>query len=276
MSEQLTGQVALVTGGARGLGRGFAQAMASAGAAVAITARTESQINETVKAIKDEGGQAVGFSVDVTDQGGMEEVIKTIESGLGPIDILVNNAGVVSPTGRDWEIEPDDWWRAMEINVKGPYICTRAILPGMIDRKRGRIVNISSRGAYSVQPYFTSYSVSNAALSQFTRCLAAAVQEFGISVFAYAPGFVRTSITEHIANSANVPKEVNERFQKRFDTGQDLDSMEDVTRKLMFLVSGKADALTGRHISIHDPEDELIENIDTILSDNLYTLGLIK
>ena len=276
MSEELTGQVALVTGGARGLGRGFAQAMASAGAAVAITARTESQINETVTAIKDEGGQAVGFSVDVTDQGGMEEAIKAIESGLGPIDILVNNAGVVYPTGRDWEIEPDDWWRAMEINVKGPYIFTRAILPGMIDRKRGRIVNISSRGAYSVQPYFTSYSVAHAARSQFTRCLAAAVQEFGISVFAYAPGFVRTGVTEHIANSANVPKEMNERLQQRFDTGQGLDSMEDVTRKLMFLVSGKADALTGRHISIHDPEDELTGNIDTILSDDLYTLGLIK
>lgn len=276
MSEQLTGQVALVTGGARGLGRGFAQAMASAGAAVAITARTESQINETVKAIKDQGGQAVGFSVDVTDQGGMEEAIKAIESGLGPIDILVNNAGVLSPTGRDWEIEPDDWWRAMEINVKGPYICTGAILPGMIDRKRGRIVNISSRGAYSVQPYFTSYSVSHAARSQFTRCLAAAVQEFGISVFAYAPGFVRTSITEHIANSPNVPKEVNERIQKRFDTGEDIDSMEDVTKKLMFLLSGKADALTGRHISVHDPEDELIGNIDTILLENLYILGLIK
>ena len=118
MSELLTGQVALVTGGARGIGRGFAQAMASAGAAVAITARTESQIEETVKVIKDEGGQAAGFSVDVTDQGGMEEVVKIIEGGLGPIDILVNNAGVISPTGLDWEIEPDDWWRAMEINLK--------------------------------------------------------------------------------------------------------------------------------------------------------------
>ncbi len=100
--------------------------------------------------------------------------------------------------------------------------------------------------------------------------------EIGISVFAYAPGFVRTGVTEHIANSANVPKEMNERFQQRFETGQGIDSMEDVTKKLMFLVSGQADALTGRHISIHDPEDELIENIDTILSDNLYTLGLIK
>ena len=88
-----------------------------------------------------------------------------------------------------------------------------------------------------MQPYFNSYSVSNAALSQFTRCLAAAVQEFGISVFAYAPGFVRTGVTEHIANSANVPKEVNERFQQRFETGDGLDSMEDVTKKLMFLVT---------------------------------------
>ncbi len=275
MSEQLTGQVALVTGGARGLGRGFAQAMASAGAAVAITARTESQINETVKAINDEGGQAVGFSVDVTDQGGMEEVIKTIESGPGPIDILVNNAGVVSPTGRDWEIEPDDWWRAMEINVKGPYICTRAILPGMIDRKRGRIINITSGSAYNAHPYLTSYSAAKAAISQFTKCLAAAVTEFGISVFAYSPGFVRTGLTEYVADPTKMPEGASERFRGRLDAGR-YDSIEDATGKLMFLLSGKADALTGRFIRIHDSEDELIENMDTILSDNLYILGLIR
>jgi len=95
MSEQLTGQVALVTGGGRGLGRGFAQAMASAGAAVAITARTESQINETVKAIKDEGGQAVGFSVDVTDQGGMEEttqVLFTPQAEIGKSNLMTGGA----------------------------------------------------------------------------------------------------------------------------------------------------------------------------------------
>ncbi len=275
MSGQLTGQVALVTGGARGLGRGFAQAMASAGSAVAITARTDSQINETVKSIKDEGGQAVGFSVDVTDQAGMEEVVKTIESELGPIDILVNNAGVVTPTGRDWEIEPDDWWRAMEINVKGPYICTRAILPGMIDGKRGRIVNISSGAAYNLHPYTTSYSAAKAAISQFTKCLAAAVTEFGICVFAYSPGFVRTDLTEYVADPTNMPEGSSERFRARFDAGRD-NSMEDGTSKLMFLVSGKVDALTGRYINVRDPEDELIENMDTILSDNLYTLGLIK
>ena len=109
----------------------------------------------------------------------------------------------------------------------------------------------------------------------FTRCVAAAVQEFRISVFAYAPGFVRTGMTEYVADSANLAEEFSRRFQERLKAGQE-DSMEDATRKLMFLLSGKADALTGRHISINDPEDELIGNIDTILADNLYTLGLIK
>ena len=176
MSEHLRGNVALVTGGGRGLGRGFAQALASAGSAVAVTARTESQVNETVNTINDEGGRAIGFPVDVTDQGGMNNIINTVESKFGPIDILVNNAGVVTPSGWDWEIEPDVWWRSMEINLKGPYICTRAILPGMISRRQGRIVNISSAGAYTVHPYVTSYCAAKAALSHFTRCLAPAVQ----------------------------------------------------------------------------------------------------
>ena len=274
-TADLTGQVALVTGGGRGLGRGFAQALASAGAAVAVTARTASQVHETVHTITDVGGRALGFPVDVTDQGSIRHIIKAIEGELGAVDILVNNAGVISPTGRDWEIAPDDWWRAMEINVKGPYICTRAILSGMIDRRRGRIVNITSVGAYSVHPYVTAYCAAKAALSHFTRCLAAAVQEFGISVFAYAPGFVRTSITEHLADPTKMPEGSNARYRRHFDAGSD-DAMEDATKKLLFLVSGKADALTGRHISIHDPEEEMIRTIDTILANNLYTLGLIK
>ena len=275
MSEHLRGSVALVTGGGRGLGRGFAQALASAGSAVAVTARTESQVNQTVNAISDEGGRALGFPVDVTDQAGMKNIINTVESEFGPIDILVNNAGVVTPTGWDWEIEPDDWWRAMEINLKGPYICTRAILPGMISRRQGRIVNISSAGAYTVHPYVTSYCAAKAALSHFTRCLAPAVQEFGISVFAYAPGYVRTGITEYLSASPDMPEGYTERFQQRFDEGLD-DSMEDAANKLIFLLSGKADALTGRHISINDPEEELLSGMDTILADNLYTLGLLK
>jgi len=275
MTEHLKGSVSLVTGGGRGLGRGFAQALASAGSAVAITARTESQVNETVRTINDEGGQALGFAVDVTDQVGMKNIINTVETEFGPIDILVNNAGVVTPTGKDWEIEPDDWWRSMEINLKGPYICTRAILPGMISRRQGRIVNISSAGAYNAHPYGTSYCAAKAALSHFTRCLAQAVQEFGVSVFAYAPGYVRTGITEYLSSSSNMPEGYAEKFQQRFDEGLD-DSMESAVDKLMFLVSGKADALTGRHISLSDSEEELLSGIDTILAENLYTLGLLK
>ena len=145
----------------------------------------------------------------------------------------------------------------------------------MIARERGRIVNISSAGAYSVHPYVTSYCAAKAALSHYTKCLAPAVQEFGISVFAYAPGDVRTGITEYLSTSSQMPERSTERFQRVIDEGLD-DSMEAAVGKLMFLVSGKADALTGRHISINDPEEELLSGIDRLLADNLYTLGLIK
>ena len=126
-----------------------------------------------------------------------------------------------------------------------------------------------------MHPYVTSYCAAKAALSHFTRCLAPAVQEFGISVFAYAPGYVRTGVTEYLSASSDMPEGYTERFQQRFDEGLD-DSMEDAVNKLIFLLSGKADALTGRHISINDSEEELLSGIDTILADDLYTLGILK
>src|SRR4051794_8095960 len=107
-TKNLAGQVALITGGGRGLGRAFAQALTAAGTKVAITARTESQLNETIALIEGAGGTAIAFTVDVTDRPAMEQVVAEVEGRLGPIDILVNNAAVLTPLGHDWEVDPDE------------------------------------------------------------------------------------------------------------------------------------------------------------------------
>ena len=269
----LTGQIALVTGGSRGLGRAFAQALAAAGAVVAVTARTEEQLNDTVDLIRSTGGVSLAFPVDVTDQFGMSQVIGQIEDDVGPVDVLVNNAGVITPLGYDWEVDPDDWWRSLEINLRGPFLCSRAVLPSMIARRRGRIVNISSSGAYNVHPYATAYCAAKAGLTYFTRCLAAAVKEYGISVFAYNPRLVRTNLAEQLASSPGIPEGVRAHYQRRFDEGR-YNSLEDTGRKLLYLVSGKADALSGRYISTEDSEEHLTSNVDKILKEDLYTLRL--
>lgn len=148
----LTGQVALVTGGGKGLGRAFAIALARAGAHGAVTARTTAPLAETVEMVERAGGRALALPGDVSAPEAVAHVVKTAESQLGPVDILVNNAGAVGPLGCSWEADPEDWWRTFEINMRGPFLYARAVLPGMVGRQRGRIVNVSSGAGFNRLP----------------------------------------------------------------------------------------------------------------------------
>ena len=269
----LTGQVALVTGGGRGLGRAFAVELAKAGAAVGITARTQLQLDETLRLVEESGGQAIAFSADVTDKIAMEKVVARLEEHFGPVDILVNNAGMITPLGYDWELDADEWWQTLNINVNGPYICTRAVMPSMMARGKGRIINITSVGAHTVHPYATAYSASKAAISHFTNCLAPALEEHGISVFALAPQGP-TSMHEMLANAPDRSLARREGSRRILKEGQP--SMDSSVHWLMYLVSGKGDSLSGRHISWSDSEDELTSRVDEIEKDDLYVLRLRK
>ncbi len=267
----LSGHVALITGGGRGLGRAFAQALVVAGVNVALTARTERELDETHALITATGGTARVFPADVTDRHAMEQVVDSVVKQFGPIDILVNNAAVVTPLGYDWDIDPDTWWHTMEINVRGAYLCAHLVLPAMIQRGSGRIINVTSGAAHTVHPYGTAYCTSKAALSQWTNLLAAAVQEYGISVFALAPAGP-TAMLQTLATSPNVPKEVSAFFQAALEEGGS--GIQDSVRLLMTLVSGQADRLTGRHISHDDSIDDLLRRTDDIVQQDLYTLRL--
>ena len=135
-SVDLSGQVALVTGGGQGLGRAFAQALALAGAAVAVTARSEDRIAETVKLIEEKDGKAVAIAGDVIEQRDVERIVATTEDSLGSIDILVNNAGIAGGLGKVWELEPAQWWRALEVNLQGTLLFSHTVLKGMTARKQ--------------------------------------------------------------------------------------------------------------------------------------------
>src|SRR5262252_4722646 len=135
METGFKGLVAVVTGAGRGIGRAIALALAQAGAKVAVLARTQPEIEETAALINESGaGQA--FAVDVTDLSGVLRTMEKIEAGIGPVDVLVNS-------------DPGEWWRVLDVNVRGPMLCTHAVLPGMMSRGRGRVVNIAS----GVLPY---------------------------------------------------------------------------------------------------------------------------
>jgi len=268
----LTGQVALVTGGGRGLGRAFAIALAKAGARVAVTARTAEPLAQTVAMVERAGGRALAIPGDVSAPDAVAHVVRTAESQLGMVDILVNNAGAVGPLGYDWEVDLEDWWRTFEVNVRGPFLYARAVLPGMVKRQRGRIVNISTGAGFGRLPQMDAYCATKAALTQWTKCLAADIQAHGVTVFAFHPGMVRTSMLDSLT-SPDVPNAVQAYFSSLLSQGRDV-PIERSAQMLLFLVSGRADALSGRFIRAQDNEEELVRRAEEIRRDDLHVVTL--
>ena len=216
----------------------------------------------------------MAFPADVTDKIAMEKAVADLEERFGPVDILVNNAGLITPLDYDWELDADEWWQPLNINVNGPYICTRAVMPGMMARGKGRIINITSSGSHTVHPYATAYCGSKAAISHFTNCLAPALKEHGKSVFALAPQGP-TSMHETLANTPHLTPERREGSRRILEEiGQPM--MDSSISLLMYLVSGNGDFLSGRHITWSDSEDELTSRFDEIEKDDLYVLKLRK
>jgi NAD(P)-dependent dehydrogenase (short-subunit alcohol dehydrogenase family) len=271
-NKKLSGQVALVTGGGRGLGREVAKALAAAGISVAICARSTDPVNQTAALIDQAGGRALAFSVDVTDQNAVESMISRIQQTLGPIDLLVNNAAVVSPIAPVWEVDPDQWWRLMDINLRGPFICARSVLPGMIERRQGRIINVSSGAGMETVANWTAYITSKAALIKLSEVMAAETRAYGISVFSIDPGPVLTSMTEHVMRSEEGKRWMPE-FRRIFDEGRDVPP-DRVAALTLFIASGQADALSGCYISVSHDIREMVRQADLIRKSEQYTLRL--
>src|SRR4029077_4349720 len=152
---------------------------AAAGASVAVVARTEGQSIEVVAEVAKAGGRSIAISADVSQPGEVDQMIGEVERTLGPVDLLVNNAGLAGPIGPTWEADPTEWWRCLEVNLRGPMLCSRAVLPGMIARGKGRIVNVASGAGTGAIPYLGPYVTSKTALIRLTEVLAAEVAEHG-------------------------------------------------------------------------------------------------
>lgn len=272
----LNEQVVIVTGGGRGLGREFAQALAGAGAAVAVVARSEDQLLETVELIERTDGRAIAITADVADRNAVEKMVVEVVRQLGPVDMLVNNAGINHAQGVAWEADPEDWWRELEINLRGPFLCARAVLPGMIERRQGRIINVASAAGIWPWPYMSAYATSKAALVRLSEILALEAKEHGISVFAIHPGTVRTQMNENLLES-NVVREraptIKQWYQDVIDESRDAPP-ERSAELVLRLASGQADALSGCYISIDDDVAELVRRAAEIERDGRYTLRL--
>jgi NAD(P)-dependent dehydrogenase (short-subunit alcohol dehydrogenase family) len=239
---RLTGRVAIVTGGARHIGAVYARKLAEEGAAVVVADILDGE--PVADEIRAAGGKALALKVDVSNEEDTERMAADSVKAFGRIDILVNNAAIFINIQRHpfYEITADEWDRVSAVNIKGPFLCAKAVFPHMKEQKSGKIINISSSTVYWGTPNFLHYVASKAALIGMTRSLAREVGEFNICVNAIAPGLV-----EH--EGQNAPKALTE-LQLKERSIKRLQTPEDLLGTLVFLCSSDSDFMTGQTIVV--------------------------
>jgi NAD(P)-dependent dehydrogenase (short-subunit alcohol dehydrogenase family) len=255
--------VAFVTGAGRGIGQSIALRLAKDGMRVAISARSADQLAETVAL---SGGEILAFAGDVADPARVEAMFRETEEKLGPVGLLVNNAGIGGPFGPAWENDEEDWWRCLEVNLRGPYLCCRAVMPGMIARRQGRIINMSSGAGCYAMADMSAYVTSKTALIRLSENLAVEAAPYGVSVFPMRPGVVRTAMVEEARHKISA-------IQQLLDAGKE-SAPEAVAELVTFLASGQADSLSGRLFSVDEDYAGVVARSVEVIKDELYLLRM--
>jgi NAD(P)-dependent dehydrogenase (short-subunit alcohol dehydrogenase family) len=259
MSEQRP-RVALVTGASRGIGAHLATALGEAGWSVAVLARSLEGLEEVTSRLRGQGHTVLPVAADVTDAGAVEQAVHTVVDELGRIDLLVNNAGLVEPEMPLWEADVETWWQVVVTNVRGPFLLTRAVVPGMIEQGGGRIINVNSGSGTRESPVLTAYTASKSALARLTGGTAAAGAAHQVRAFDLAPGVVETDMTHGM---------------RMHESRTDWTDPGDVTALALALADGELDAFSGRMVRAgSDSLDQLRSLASGALPDGARMLRL--
>jgi len=261
MTGQLAREVAVVTGAGRGFGRAIAERFAAEGAAVAITSRTRAELERVAAGIHAAGGRAIAIAGDVTEPRDVDRVITETERVFGPVSLLVSNAGVPGPFGPMWMVDPEAWWRAQQVHIRAPFLYLHRVLPGMTERRAGRIIIVSALASRVVAPYLSAYCVGKIAQTRITAEAAAETRGLGVSVFAIDPGFVFTGIAEETMNSPDAQRWLPgmvERIRARRDAPDRDADLARCAQRCLDLASGRYDALSGRYMELGDDIDAML------------------
>ncbi len=278
--KMLRGKVAIVTGASQGFGLAVARQFVVEGASVAICARDaillEEVCLELAKTTTQEEQKVVSFAVDVSKQDEVEDFVQQVVQDLGRIDILVNNAGVYGPMGEIETIDWNEWVQAIEINLFGSILMSRAVLPYLKGQRSGKIIQLSGGGATNPMPRLSAYAVSKAGIVRFVETLAEEVKEFGIDVNAIAPGALNTRLLEEVLQAG--PEKVGEGFyqkslQQKESGGA---SLEIGVGLAVFLGSSASDGITGKLISgLWDNWSEWPQHLEELQQSDVYALRRI-
>jgi 3-oxoacyl-[acyl-carrier protein] reductase len=257
----LQGQVALVTGAGRGVGREIALALATEGVAVALVGRTPATLHDVLAEVVDAGGRGIAAPADVTRTGEVREAVDGVTRHLGPVDLLVSNAGLREQVeALPWEADPLDWWRVVETNLRGPFLLAHAVLPAMVARGSGRVLHVGSGMGHSPRPGWSAYATSKAGLSRLTDSLGAALEGTGVVVLETSPGLVRTEMTETMWGPADE---------------QPWNPVEKMTSLVLRFARGELDPLHGRFVhAARDDVDALIAAAERIRAVDARVLRL--
>ncbi len=273
MAEVAAARTALVTGASRGIGRAIALGLAAAGLDVALVARDVTRLDDVAAAIRAEGRRAIVVPAEVTDAAQVRDAVAAAEAELGGIDLLVNAAGVIEEETPAWEADPELWWRTMEVNVRGPFLLAHTLVPLMLGRGGGRIVDLSSGAGSHDMATASAYNASKTALLRFGAHLHVAGHAQGLRVFELAPGVVATDMTAsmqmHVGRTEWTPVERTVELVNAIAAG-DLDACSgwflragaDTVESLRALASGSTPANARRlRVLPAGPADPLTETL---------------
>ena len=274
---RLQGQVAIITGAGRGIGRAIALAYASEGAKVALAARNEADLGESVAAVAEMGGEAIAVRTDVTSQMATQRLARRVVEEFGRIDVLVNNAGTSGPIGPLQDNNIDDWVDTINVNLTGTFLVCRAVIPAMLEQGGGRIINLAGAGVANAWSNMSAYCASKAGVVRMTEVLAQELEGKGIMVNALGPGSVHTSMWERMTDqAAEAGAEFIHELGQRVLSGGGA-SIDDCAELAVWLASGESGSLTGRIISAAADDYRSLEpRIDEIMAGDAYTLRVVK
>lgn len=259
--DTLAGKVILITGASRGIGKALACDLAKAGAKLALVARDSEKLEALRALIKADGGTALSFAANVTDAAWARQIVQDCQTQLGPLDILVNNAGTFGSSGPIWQCDIEDAWNAVEVNLRGPMVYMHAVLPEMVHRKGGIILNMGSYASIQPNERAPAYAAAKAALARYSDSVAATTGQHGVSIFTISPGLVQTDMTRNEPQFQNLPAEAWSPLSK-------------ICELVRELAGGNYAALSGRFLHVRDDLSELLSKTTQIEKENLYRLSL--
>lgn len=251
----LKDKVAIVTGGGKGIGRAIALELAEAGCSLGLASRSKKDLTGTCHEVRASGQRAVPIKMDVTQSKDVEKMVDKVIETFGTVDILVNNAGITGPTSPLHEIELVDWEQTMRVNVTGTFLCCKAVLPIMINKKKGKIINISSTSGKRPISNRTVYGAAKMSVIGLTRSLAAETGKFNINVNAVSPGPVSgVRIQEVMKRAADAEGLDKKDLERRLLSASPLGRMvseRDVAKMVVFLASENAVNITGQDFGVN-------------------------